>query len=242
MAVTPDELAKQISAALPTELKCVALYGSAAAGDFVQGKSNFNVLIIAEPLALPQLDRLTKPLTAWHRAGHPMPLIFTPQQLLQSASAFPIEMLDIQQSRRVLCGSDPLADLQISPAHLHQQVQRELNGKLLKLRNRYVLAAGKEATMAQLMLDSLSTFLVLFRAALRLQQKQVPDVKMEALRELQKYIAFDAKPFEALNDYKLQPIKSRTAPPAALFSSYFTAIESVTEAINCHTYPQQEKP
>jgi len=242
MAITPDELAKQISALLPAELKCVALYGSAAAGDFVEGRSNFNDLIIAEPLGLAQLDRLNKPLLAWNRLGHPTPLLFTPQQLLQSASAFPIELLDIQQSRRVLWGSDPLAELEIRPSHLHQQVQRELNGKLLKLRSRYVLAAGKEATITQLMLDSLSTFLVLFRAALRLQQKHVPDVKIEALRGLQKYIAFDAQPFEALNGYKQQTTKRRTTRPSVSFSAYLSAIEAVTDAINRQTYPPREKP
>jgi hypothetical protein len=233
---SPEQLAADLAKALPEQLKCVLLYGSAAAGDFVPGASNFNVLVVVESLGVDELNALSPALVAWNRRGQPTPLFFTRQQLSESFNAFPIEFLDIQQSRRILWGSDVLAALRVGPAHLHRQVQRDLTGQLLKLRGRYLLAAGDSDGVTELMLTSLSTFLVLFRAALRLYQKDVPDIKLDALGALAKHISFDPRPFEALFELKQSRGERRSALPDVSFASYLSAIECVAEAINRQTH------
>jgi hypothetical protein len=229
---SPKQLAEQLAAALPQQLKCVVLYGSAAAGDFIEGASNYNVLAVAEPLGIDQLNELSLPIVAWNRAGHATPLFFTPQQLTDSMNAFPIELLDIQQSRRILWGVDLLADLRVEHANLRRQVQRELNGKLLRLRSRYLLSAGHPKAVSELALRSLSTFLVLFRATLRLHQDTVPDTKLDALRDLAKHISFDPGPFEKLFEFKQHTNKRSGKLPDVSFASYLAAIECVAEAVN----------
>jgi hypothetical protein len=209
------------------------------AGDFVEGSSNYNLLAIVEPLGITELDAASPAVVAWNRAGYPTPLFFTPQQLAESLDAFPIEMLDIQQSRRVLWGADLLAEWRADPIHLRRQVQRELNGKLLRLRGRYLLTAGKPKAVADLMLRSLSTFMVLFRAALRLQQKEAPETKLDSLRALSRHITFDVTPFERLFEYKQRSDKARSALPDVLFSSYLAAIEHVADAVNRQSQPQR---
>jgi len=124
--MTPEQLATRLGEALPEQLKCVVLYGSAAAaGDFVPGASNYNVLILLEPLTVAQLDALAPTILAWSRAGHSPPLVFTPEGLTASTDAFPIELLDIQQSRRVLW-SGSVGSMRVHPAHLRLQIEREL--------------------------------------------------------------------------------------------------------------------
>jgi hypothetical protein len=230
MAMTPEQLAERLGAALPQQLKCVVLYGSAAAGDFLPGESNFNVLLLVEPLTVTELDALSGVISQWSRAGHGPPLVFTPKQLMDSADAFPIELLDIQQSRRVLWGADLLADLRVQPEHLRLQVERELTGKLLALRGRYLLSGGKGDAVRQLMSRSLSTFLVLFRAALRLYESEVPARKLDALRALAKHIDFDVSPLVRLFEEKQKPAESRGAPVS--FEAYIGAIEAVASAVN----------
>ena len=54
------------------------LYGSAVAGDFVAGTSNYNVLVVLDRLGLAELNALAKPVLRWAKAGHRPPLLFTP--------------------------------------------------------------------------------------------------------------------------------------------------------------------
>jgi predicted nucleotidyltransferase len=231
-SATPEQLARELADALPTQLKCVVLYGSAAAGDFVEGVSNYNLLAIIDPLGAKELDAVSSPVVEWNRRGYPTPLLFTRDQLAESADAFPIELLDIQQSRRILWGDDLLADIRIEPGNLQRQVQRDLIGKLLKLRGRYALTEGRQHIVTELMLRSLSTFLVLFRAALRLYQDTVPETKLDALRALARHIPFDIQPFERLFELKQLSGESRSTLPDVSFVSYLQAIECVTNAVN----------
>ena len=121
-------------------------------------------------------------------------------------------MLDIQQSRRVLVGPDLLADMRIEPLHLRLAVERELTGKLLSLRGKFAVVADRPRPVQDLMLGSLSTFLVLFRAALRLYQESVPDIKLDALHALAQAYPFDTAPFERLFEAKQLSPSGRRVP------------------------------
>ncbi len=237
--MTPDQLVDQLAAALGERLKCVALYGSAAAGDFVPGTSNYNLLVLVEPLSIGELDALSGPILAWRAAGHAVPLLFTPAQLHESTDAFAIETLDIHQSRRILWGDDLLADLCVRSDHLRLQVERELTGKLLALRGAYLAAAGESEHVGELMLHSLSTFLVLFRAALRLYESTVPAKKLDALYALAGHVTFDVRPFERLHELKQLPHAAREAARDVAFADYLAAIETVAAAINHLTSPKE---
>lgn len=235
----PEEFAKRLAAAIPRYLRCVLLYGSAAAGDFVAGVSRYNTLILVEALSVETLDALQPTIAAWCQAKNPTPLIFTTTEWSESADAFPIEWLDIRQSRRVLWGADLLEELTIDPRDLRLQVERELTGKLLALRGRYLLVAPKPREVEQLMCDSLSTFLVLFRAALRLYEVEVPQGKLEALQALTRHIAVDRQPFERLAAARAH---SQSRSPSKFvvdvtFAEYVDAIEAVVHAINHLSLP-----
>ena len=47
--MTPERFVEQLQVALADKLKSVVLYGSAATGDFMEGVSGYNVLVVAEP-------------------------------------------------------------------------------------------------------------------------------------------------------------------------------------------------
>ena len=106
-AMTPEELVAQLKTALNDRLISAVLYGSAAAGDYVVGTSNYNVLLVLDRLSMAELNAISKPALQWAKAGNRPPLLFTRDQLQASASVFPIELLDMRQSHRVLFGEDP---------------------------------------------------------------------------------------------------------------------------------------
>ncbi|MGQ0635310.1 MAG: hypothetical protein ACT4QC_11915 [Planctomycetaceae bacterium] len=236
--MTPEQLTDKLKAALPEALKCVALFGSAAAGDFVAGASNFNLLLVADPLGPAELKALMPAVADWARVHREPPLFFTPKELASSGDAFPIEFLDIRQSRRVLFGEDLLAGIKIDSQHLRLQLERELKGKLLALRRKYVLTQGGGEAVSELLTGSLSTFLVLFRAALRLYEESVPALKIEALKRLTTHIPFDAQPFLAVESLKERRAGAGDADHAALFAEYLKNIEIVVDAVDRLIHPE----
>ena len=237
--MTPQQFTEQAHAALNERLRSVVLFGSAAAGDFLEGVSRYDLLVLAEPLGLSELESLAPVIRPWRKEGNPLPLLFTPGQLAASTDAFAIELLDMQDARRVLHGDDPVASLNIELAHVRHHLERELRGKSLLLRDRYVLAAGDDRMIATLMTESLSTFLSLFRTALRLIEPEapVPPHKLDALRALAERIGLDPQPLLAIHDLKAGRGKNAGQATKTLCVQYWQAIDMVTQAIDRQNQP-----
>lgn len=236
--MTPEQFTERLKSALPAGLRSVVLYGSAAAGDFVPGRSTYNVLVVADRLGMAELDALASPVAEWTRQGNEPPLLFTADELKNSADTFPIELADIRQSRKTLLGEDLIAGIDFKQENLRLQLERELKGKLLSLRRHYLHTQGDSDRIVALMKKSLSTFLVLFRAGLRLFQPEVPAVKLDALAELAKHISFDPQPFRAVHELAA-PGQGPGKPPGdrharVLFTDYLGAVEKLVDAIDRH--------
>ena len=229
--MTPEQFTEQLKQAMPTGLRAVVLYGSAAAGDHLAGKSDYNILVVADRLGLADLDTLSPVAAAWAKDGNRPPVMFTPEQLATAADAFPIELLDMQQARRVLFGEDLLAGVKVQPEHLRVTLEREWKAKLLQLRGRYLLTCGKPALVVELMTSSLSTILVLCRAALRLYQSDAPASKLDAARALAKRIGCDAEVFATVHELKAGQRKARDVAPVELFGTYLKTIEQIADAV-----------
>ena len=75
-----------------------------------------------------------------------------------------------------------------------------------------------------------STFLVLFRAALRLHGETPPARKMEALKRLREHVEFEYEVFAAVADMK-DGGKSAD-DPLRLFERYLKATEKIVDAVD----------
>jgi len=239
--MTPEQLVEQLKQALGPRLQSVVLYGSATAGDFVPGVSSYNLLVVADRFDVPTLTSLAATVSRWVRDGNRPPLLFTPGQLQASTDAFPIELRDIQDARQVLFGSDPLAGVAISPEHLRLQLEREFKGKLLALREGYLMTGGKPKRVAALLVSSLSGVLVVFRAALRLFRDSVPASKLDALRLLAEQISFDPEPWLTVDALKRGERSARQVDAGALFGSCLQVLERVSEAVDRHLHSSEGK-
>lgn len=230
MSMTPEQFVERLSHALPERLRSVVLYGSAAAGDHIAGASDYNLLVVADRLGLAELNALSAPVAAWVRAGHRPPRLFTAGQLASSADAFPIELLDMRQSRKVLFGDDPLVGIRIEPAALRLQVEREWKARILRLREGYVASRGRRGPVVDLMTASLSTVLVLCRATLRLYEADVPPRKLDALRALAQRLGFDPRVFLEISGWTTGRRPSRGAQAASAFETYLAVLERIADA------------
>ncbi len=228
----PEKLAQELEKACGTRLKSVILYGSAAAGDHSGKQSDYNVLVVVEELGIDTLNALSKTATVWSKAGNPAPLLFTEERLAQATDVFPIELLDITECHKVLLGDDVVQGLDICKGNLRLQIEHELRGALIRLRQSYLLTQGKEKAVADLMIQSLSTFLVLFRAALRLIEEPVPQKKFQALEKLAGHLDFDVSVFQTVQALKDGTKKSNAVDVPELFSNYLKTIECVIDTVD----------
>jgi hypothetical protein len=150
------------------QLRTIALYGSAAADDFVPGQSDVNVLVLLASVTPEALRRAKPALASWPSEPPLAPLFLSPEELQASTDVFPIELLDMRDRHRLLWGDDLLAAITASEADLRRQLEFELRGKWLRLRQSYLRDAGDADALRSLVRESLSTFQVLAAAALRL--------------------------------------------------------------------------
>jgi len=234
--MTPEKLVEELKQACPRGLKSVVLYGSAAAGDHSGKRSDYNVLVVAKELDIATLDAFSKSASAWSKAGNPAPMLFTEERLARATDVFPIELLDIRECHKVLHGDDLVQGLEIDTKNLRLQIEHELRGKLIRLRQSYLLTQGKPRAVADLMVQSLSTFLVLFRASLRLFEKEVPQRKFQALEKLSTHLEFDGSVFRTVQELKDGTKKPKDLSVGKLFDNYLKTIERVIDAVDAYIH------
>jgi hypothetical protein len=227
-----DEFVSRMQKAAGENLQSVILYGSAAAGDFNPEFSNLNLLCILRETSFAKLSSIAPVVEWWHRHKHPAPLVMTREELEHSVDVFSIEMLDMQQHHRVLFGDNLVTGLRI-PMRLHRaQVEYELREKLILLRQRLLLVAGKEHDLWDLLLGSLPAFATLLRHALIALGDNSPRTKREAVQALAARIEFDASPLLQLLDIREHKADRKGFEVKEVFAHYLTAVQQVTTAVD----------
>lgn len=235
---TPEEYTLRLKEALASRLRSVILFGSAASGEHVEGKSDYNLLVIVDEWGILELNQVTKVTQEWINAGNPPPLLFTQERLQDSADCFPIEMLDMKQSYKVIFGEDVLKPIKVRPVHLRLMTEREIKSLKIQLRQEYIHAGGDSRKIAKLMASTISTTLVLFRAALRLLNDVVPVKKYEVLPSIaEKVKSVDLEAFSVIRQLKEGNKKLSAVNSQNLFERYMLSIIAVGDAI---ALPRQE--
>ena len=214
-------------------LAAVVLYGSAAAGDYVEMRSDYNLLIALNRITPADLRLAQAPMRNWQRLGHPLPVYFTIAELNDAADVFPIEFRQMERARLVLYGVDPFESLQFSDVNLRHQTEYELRSKLIQLRRLYIPASVSAEKLAALMSDSLASFASLFRPVLMLHGTEPPVAKPDCVRTTVKLLKLDGEPFEQIFDLRAAGETSLTDVEANdLFAAYLEQIERVIEAVD----------
>lgn len=215
-------------------LSSVILYGSAAAGDFVAKRSDYNILIALHKIGPDDLRNAHACVREWARLGNPIPIYFTVSELKNASDVFPIEFHQMSVARKVLFGPDVLAELTISDKFLRLQTEYELRSKLIQLRRQFIPASTTVDGLKKLMADSLSSFAALFRAVLILNGKTPPATKAEIVAQTANVLRIDGTPFEKIFDIRENnlTVKLDETSANALFGDYMEQIENVIDAVD----------
>ena len=231
------DFAQELANAFGGALHSVILYGSAARDEYREGLSDLNLLVILRQVDAASLRRASPLARRWVETGNPPPLIIGRSELLRSLDTFPIEYAEIREAHRVLEGENVVAELRIDPEHLRLQCEHELKGKRIQLRERYLLMADDSDALGELLVRSISTFLVLFRTVLRLAGKQAAGSPEQIVRATAEEVGFDPKALLAILRARAERSALRSAPEDELVLGYLAAIDHTVQWVDGHGSP-----
>ncbi len=193
--MTMEGFGQQVSAALGGRLVSLLLYGSGAregGRGTRDGAVGMNTLLIVDRVDAELFARLGAPVRDWIGAKHPPPLIFTEREWRDSADAFPIEYEDIRSGHRVLAGRDPWHGITVKREDVRRQLEHELKGKLVHLRQAYAAGWDKPKQLSEVVRGTWAGFLTMLRAVLRLAGRPAPATPDALVRDAAGLIGFGA--------------------------------------------------
>jgi len=227
-----SKLVERLKKTYQDRLVSVILYGSGAAGDHHRRFSDLNILCVLREVTPRELGESAAIVHWWREQGNPSPLLLSEEEVRTSTDCFPIEFHDIKERRRVLYGQDVAADLAIDKCFYRAQVEHDLRAKLLRLRQKAAGVLSDKDLLRALLLDSVSTFCVLFRHALLLAGHEAKFEKREVIRQAREKFGVDGAPFERLLDLREGKIKPRDLDPGPLFADYLREILKVIDVVD----------
>jgi hypothetical protein len=230
--MTLDELVTQLRAVYGTGLRSVVLYGSAAAGQHIPKRSDYNVLVIVDSLAPELLRAAAATAQAWTEAKNPPPLTLTDREWRTSADIFPMEYSDIIERHRVLFGEAPFTGITVERRDLRLQLERESMGSLLRFRQGVLAAGGDKGNLLQLLEASISTVMVLFRAVVRLDGGTPAAENTALAQQTAELVHLDATPFVRVLRHVRGDEKLSSADAESLLGGYAAGLEELVHHLD----------
>ena len=229
--MTLDEFVAQLRGALGGDLRTVAVYGSAAAGEHHAGKSDVNVLVVVDSLSAERLAAASAAVAAWTEGGHTAPLMLTADEWRSSADIFAMEFADILERHRMLHGAFP-SSVAVDKEHLRLQLEREAMIALLQLR-RGALASGNDGkAMVELLSGGTGTLLALFRAVARLRGETPSTDDAELVHSVAKAAGCDAEPFVRVGQHRRGNVPLKPADAAPVVSGCLEGLRRIVRYLD----------
>ena len=222
-----EQLVKKLDHALSGRLVSVILYGSAASPE-ADRFSDINVLAVVKDITPRELADSEPVLRWWREQGQPPLLLMSEEEVSGSADSFPIEFHDMQRRRRVLFGTDPIADLTVHDIHYRAHVEHELRSSLLRLRRQGGPILSDPRALLGLCVESVSTFCMLGRHLLILSGAEPPSSRRAVVENLAQVLDSSMRPLEILLDIREEKPAVSLAPApgdaSELFAAYLVCI------------------
>jgi predicted nucleotidyltransferase len=210
-------------------LDSVVLYGSYVQGSFYPGVSDVNVLVLlseADPTALARLSSQAGRLMRKHRIT---PLILSTREFRRSADVFPMEYLDISFRHRLLHGEDPTAELEIDRSNLRHQIEHQMRGSLISLRQLVLAARGRKRILGRQLKRWYGPVAAVFRGVLRLLDvEEVPTEPHALVSKMNEVLGLEPGPFMRLLAYR----NGESEDPVALANDLLTRLGDLVRTVD----------
>ncbi len=226
-----QEVVQELQQLYHGQLVAVFLYGSAARGDFIPGRSDLNLLIVLQSTKLEDLSEAAKLFHRWNKLRI-APLFLTSGELRDATRVFPLELADIKDSGRLLYGSNLLDAIQVEADHVRAQCRRELHARLIRLRQEYLELGDRRNALGGILTGALSSLLPAFRALLRLGGTPVPTTDAAVVEAIVTKHHLDRDLFTTLLAHKRGSKQLATADLEGLLSRLLVEWERVIALVD----------
>ena len=227
-----NELRSRLVRVHGDNLASVVLYGPTLADGVLDHDRPKKVLVVLNQIAPGDLKAAHDEAEWWRSEGNPVPHYFTSEEMSDSSDVFPIEFLDMSQSRQVLYGQDPFDGLEIHTQNLRHQLEYELRAKLLRLRRLYIPVSQNANALARLMAESLDDFSGLFRHVLLMLGKEGPFNRRECAMALAGELQLEKRVIERIFEYSDDEDVWLESETNETFARYLVQIMKVIAVVN----------
>jgi len=205
----------------------VVLYGSATGKYFVSKKSDINMAIIFQDLGFQQLKDSLRLVAYGESRRITAPLFLSISHIESSKDAFPVEFIEIKENNILLYGRDVFSGLNIDESNIKLFCKREIEGKLIRLRQAYLEIGLKRKGVEGLMKESMYSLLPVFRALLRSNERNLEIDKERVLVEFCSRHGLDKSVFIAILKDRMNDEKIKGEDAEAYFKKYLREIEKI---------------
>jgi hypothetical protein len=227
-----DQLVSSLQSAQGGNLVSVIVYGWGVVATGNPRRSDYQLMIVTERLAARDLREMRAIIRQWTEMGYEMPVFITAKEFGDSLDVFPIEFRLMKRAYRILYGQDLLAGREASKVHLRWQTEHELRGKLLRLRSLALPSSESSDQLANLMTESVATFVQLMRPIPEIVGEELPLGRSATAQRVGEILNIDTSPI-------IQALRLRDELGGLmeieiqdLFASYLDCLTRVIKAVN----------
>jgi len=227
-----EQFTKEIKGLFGKETISVIVFGSAVTEEFDPRKSDVNFLVVLSEKGIKQIGKAFSSISKWEKRRITLPLFVTSKYIQASLDSFPIEFINMQSAYKVMLGEDVLAPLKFKKKDIRLACERELKGKLLHLRQSYLLTKGRVRALRQLIKESLVTFVSIFKALLYFKGVEIPKTKQEVLLDMCQEFKLDEGLFSILLAVRSEGVQLSKKEYEKNCLRYISEIEKLTELVD----------
>jgi len=206
----------------------VVLYGSATGKYFMPKKSDINLVVVFRDLGFQQLRDSLKLVNYGISRRITAPLLLSLSHIEMSKDTFPVEFIEIKENNILLYGKDIFSGLKIDEANIKLFCKREIEGKLIRLRQAYLEAGLKKKGVEALMKESMHSLLPAFRALLRLGGQNPPVDKERILIEFCGRYGLAQEVFISILRDRMNDERIKGEDVEVFFERYLKEIEKIS--------------
>jgi predicted nucleotidyltransferase len=225
------EFSDKLVDSLGENLSSVILFGSAAEGEYIEDKSDINVLIILHNVRVVDLIVVMETGKKFAKKGLAVPFIFEREHIETSLDTFPIEFSDMRKRHILLYGADPLIKAEIERTNLRYQCEREFKSILVNLRRGFIQTGGKKENLETLLSGSLSSVLAACRGLIWLKGQAPSDGVEALLKDIEEKYKADTASLGRVWHLK-KGHSGATATLEALFDDYCREIAQLASTVD----------
>jgi len=227
-----NEFTTDINELFDNEAEAIILFGSAATEEYIPKKSDVNFLVCLTEQGIDKIDIVEKKVKKWQKKNISLPLFLTKSYIKASLDSFPIEFFNMSQTYQIIQGEDILKDLKFNKKDIRLQCERELKGKLLSLREDYILTRGKKKKMSQLINESIVTFISIFKALLFLRDSEVPVKKSDVILAMCREFDLDESVFSVLLAHRNNSVNLDKEQLSNIIKKYIKEIRQLSQVVD----------